>query len=225
MNTTNKTRANLRQANHEERYEVTTQEAQQFLADKFRAAGINVAPMLNSISISKVFHPIMLILPATSDIVHGMGENKQHKGLSIFDTDSKKGGLRLQQNVFNIVKKYTYTPEDMEAFKSKMLRDQLKLTNTAIQELQARRVPKEIVVGERSKTRLIVVLIDPLRLFFDMSADPSAKYDGFTIQVNIDKVISEGNTNYKLVKRPKTNNRFSEDINKLIANELNRRIR
>ena len=64
MNTTNKTRANLRQDNHEERYEVTTQEAQQFLADKFRAAGINVAPMLNSISISKVFHPIMLIMPA-----------------------------------------------------------------------------------------------------------------------------------------------------------------
>src|SRR5574343_926650 len=118
--------------------------------------------MLNSISMSKVFHPIILILPATSDIVHGIGENKQHKGLSIFDTDSKRGGLRLQQNVFNIVKKYTYTPEDMDAFKSKMLRDQLKLTNTAIQELQARRVPKEIVVGERSKTRLIVVLIDPL---------------------------------------------------------------
>lgn len=167
------TRGGIEPSKDKEIYPITTDMARNYLQNKFslicqgcRERGVHIDDIniiLYSQKIGKTFIPFLLILP---EEVLERGKNDENIPWC-FRTDTEDAGVRLFQPFFELLKPYTYSKEDRNAFfHSRDWKQARQIEGRKRNALLKYATPKIEILGDAG--RKVVVLIDPIRLFHDM---------------------------------------------------------
>lgn len=188
-------------------YEVTTQGAQDYIIKQLggvaTTAGMNDFNYRDvqviSIDASKAFAPFLLILPSTAE------KPRKNAGGNMdpfFDSKGEDRTVILREPIFNYVRCFIYTKNDINAFFSDDWRRRTGVSREMAAKLKEMNIPKKVKGG---KSTCICVLIDPMRVFHDML---TMKNDNRMFRTNIPelKKIGRGSYEYNIIRELVTNN-------------------
>lgn len=179
---------------------------------------VNIQDVI-SIDVTSDFIPLVLFLPESAVQINPVSE---YKGNSIFNTnnDSKKK-VKLIKPVYNALKAYVYNDEDRKSFGTVTMKNTLKMSREKIYRIQEWSTPT-VFNTKRNVPTSVVLLIDPIRIFYDM-----LKYVGnepakpFRIVVEDTKKRENGYYKYYIRREEITPKKEKKDL----AVELERRMR
>lgn len=184
----------------------------------------------------KDFLPFLLMLPTSALIDYERKRKKKVEGeLSIFNQQDDARRSTLRPEIFNAIKPFKYTNEDKEFFRGNNNR-YVKYDHRKVPSLISFMDPKTIGLGRgKNKRSQVVVLIDPVRIFFDMVKDVDYPDDNFDIEISMKatKRLKSGIYEYKFIrdadfnrKKNKKHNRSNQSLNEELEAALdNRRYR
>ena len=173
---------------------------------------------LISIEASNEFIPLVIFLPETAVVKK---QKEQIKGNSIFAQSSKQPGIKLRDEIYNVLKPYVYSSKDRESFGTHLMKNTLKMSREKIYRIQEWTRPTWLK-SKRSKDKNIVLLIDPIRVFHDMLKyvdAPQAK--PFRINIENWKKKESGYYKYFVVREEITPKKENKDL----AIELEQKMR
>lgn len=186
-------------------YTVTTQMVEKYLQDKIDSVlpGQNIRVNVRNISASKRFYPFVVAL--TTNAIHNE-EVKDDNIPSIFNPKDDDKTVALRQEVFETFKPYIYNKKDGEAFESSLWRHEMGVTSRTAQLLNKFRTAKKMSF-DSGRTERIMFIIDPLRVFYDMSSDTGSSNNDLFIKIDRVQKINNGIYSFRFYRK----NRNSKD--------------
>ena len=143
------------------------------------------------------------------------------KGNSVFNTNPKSHALKINNVIYNVLNPYMYNRVDRESFGTRLMKNTLKMSREKIYRIQEWSTPT-VFNTKRNVPTSVVLLIDPIRIFYDM-----LKYVGnepakpFRIVVEDTKKRENGYYKYYIRREEITPKKEKKDL----AVELERRMR
>lgn len=117
-----------------------------------------------SLEASNEFIPLVLFLPES---VIEQEKYAPTKGNSVFNTNPKSHALKINNVIYNVLNPYMYNRVDRESFGTRLMKNTLKMSREKIYRIQEWTRPS-LFKTKRGRDRSIVLLIDPIRVFYDM---------------------------------------------------------
>ena len=177
---------------------------------------------LITLSCSKKFKPMMAILPTS--VLKSKTKKKSEKEAAIFSTSNGEDMVYVQEHVFAVMAPFLYDKKDAEAFGSNAVRHHLGISTKIPYSIKGNRLPCiQRLNGGRSE--VVVVMIDPLRLFHHM-LDTKDSPENFEVDIVKTEQIKSTNYRYEVLKvyrTGKSKKRKRNDGDR-IAYELQQRI-
>jgi hypothetical protein len=218
-----KTRAGLVPAQNQVFYEITTEQAEQFLQQRInhqlkvarQKSGNNNIPditiRLRSAKMSEKFAPMILMMPTSVLINSHRGNNDEP---SIFSPTKTDGTPQLHKPLYDLLKSYGYTKEDINSMFRAQFRNALKLKTSSIHTLKMFASPR-LQKYNKNRNSQVIMAIDPIALFHDMLIDPSFDRERFTVDIQgWTEIDRTGNYKYS-INRVRTTKKFDPDENDL----------
>ena len=226
-----KTRAGVVPAQNDIPFEITTKDAETFLQKKvdglinlMNQKGRNhddVKVMLLSAKCSKKFIPFMLLLPTS--VIKGSKNNRNEYEPSIFTPEDDDRSVKLEDEIYKLVKCYCFTPNEVESFFSATWRQALNISLKTAHSLKATSKPTVQKFND-GKSKFVVCFIDPVRVFKDMLTDVRRPDERFGIEIGEKYHIQNGNYKYKVYRGTNKKNKETDSLADRLAFEVNKRI-
>lgn len=226
-----RTRAGVKAKETERPYDITTEETEAYIQDKFdrlvkimRQNGSNVENikiMLTTIKCGKKMRPFMLILPLS--VLANKKDSNRSSELDIFNPEEAEKCVRLKKEFFELINPYLFDKNDERSFFSNNCRQALGLSLKMSQFLKQNRIPK-IQKFNNGKNKYVAFVIDPLRVFYDMLTDVNNKDEKFKVEVSKTELIKSGNWLYEACRMTGKKKKHDSSFEDKIALELNKRI-
>ena len=210
-------------------YSIDTRRVEEFLQKKMdilvkkvgEKEGTPVEPVdikVFSTEAGSKFIPFMIVLPVS---VAKDFRRKQKNVPEVFRTHDDNDNVRLQDHVYAFLQQYAYTKDDAKMFDSQSFRQQMGIYRKSAITLRSLTTPKKMNNLGRKDPK-IIMLLDPLKVFYDMlgSEDDTRPYH---VDVCNWKKIETGNFKYnieRVINRGK-NKKYKDTI----ASELNNYLR
>lgn len=215
------TRSGLRPDESHLPFVITTKDVQNYLQKRIdvvleeqRKNGeyISDVKIMNIISIdaSSTFIPMLVFLPES---VIEQEKYAPVKGNSIFNTNPKGRALRLNNVIFNVLSPYMYDQRDRESFGTGLMKNTLKMSREKIYRIQEWSKPS-LFKTRNGKSRNIVLLIDPIRVFYDMLkyTDKEAAKQQFRINIEDCKKREKGYYMYYVIREELSPKKKNTDL-------------
>lgn len=220
-----KTRAGIIPSDRALPYSVTTSEVEEYLQKRVdamaKASGGKVdrcdVKIYSTESGSK-FIPFVVILP-TSVLINNKREEDNDVEY-IFNQKNEDRNVNINQAYYKLFSSYIYDKNDEDAFFSDDWRRQVGVYKQTSYALKKLRTPK---VNNFSGTKVIIFMIDPLRVFHDMVVSEDDKRD-FRIEITNFKKMETGKFRYDF-KRVIADSGRNKKYHKTLIEELNYRMK
>lgn len=220
------TRANLKPADEAVPYNITTSDVENYLKEKFAAvaAGMGTrAPDMTVYTTNKMgrkFKPFVVIFD-TSILDDGNNDNKNktnrnQKELPMFHPqEESRTSTLIKAPYYVTLKTYMFDEDDRNrTFRSDTWRHQLGVSRDAANRLRQMSRPT-ISRHNNGSVSIVAVIIDPIRVFFDMLYDDTDKrhFDIFVDStVAISKTACQYNVLREVSRNKKKNDKFSDEF-------------
>ena len=220
-----KTRAGIAPSNKALPFSVTTSEVEEYLqkrvdamvkASQGKVKGCSVK--VYSTESGRNFIPFVVVLP--TDIITNKTKQTDNDMEYIFNQKNEDTNVILDQAYYKLFSSYTFDKNDEEAFFSDNWRRVMGVYKNTSYTLKKLRTPKVTTFGN---TKVILFMIDPLRVFHDMVVSEDDKRD-FLIDINNIKKIETGKFRYDF-KREISDSKKGKKYQKTIIEELNYRMK
>lgn len=221
-------RAGIEPISTDQIFEISTQDAKNFLKAKLNAIPnrADTSLSLYTLRIADRFQPFMVLLPKTVLVNNKKNKagNEDDEILAQFFHNNDGGGHSKKVNfapeVFQLLKIYSYGDIFGEIEKDRSLKASLGLTRRGISDMNFIRRPHIEKLGKGGKSvELVAIAIDPILLFTDMLSVNGAKDNHmYGIQVEHITKVDSVNAIYRLRRFRKESNEntggrsISEDI-------------
>lgn len=197
-----KTKGGLTPDRNQAPFSVTTQMVEKYLQDKLDAVlnGKNVRVNVRNINASKRFYPFVVALSMNAQYLESTPDENIP---SIFNPKDDDKTVALQKEVFGVFQPYMYNKRDGEAFESSVWRHEMGVSTRSAQLLNKFRSAKKMSF-DSGRTERIMFIIDPLRVFFDMSSTGDNDKDKY---IKIDRIqkINNGIYSFRFYRKDKQN--------------------
>lgn len=197
-----KTKGGLTPDRNQAPFSVTTQMVEKYLQDKLDAVlnGKNVRVNVRNINASKRFYPFVVALSMNAQYLESAPDENIP---SIFNPKDDDKTVALQKEVFEVFQPYMYNKRDGEAFESSVWRHEMGVSTRSAQLLNKFRSAKKMSF-DSGRTERIMFIIDPLRVFFDMSSTGDNDKDKY---IKIDRIqkINNGIYSFRFYRKDKQN--------------------
>lgn len=197
-----KTKGGLTPDRNQAPFSVTTQMVEKYLQDKLDAVlnGKNVRVNVRNINASKRFYPFVVALSMNAQYLESTPDENIP---SIFNPKDDDKTVALQKEVFEVFQPYMYNKRDGEAFESSVWRHEMGVSTRSAQLLNKFRSAKKMSF-DSGRTERIMFIIDPLRVFFDMSSTGDNDKDKY---IKIDRIqkINNGIYSFRFYRKDKQN--------------------
>lgn len=189
-----KTKGGLQPDRSQAPFTVTTQQVEKYLQDKIDAVcpNSNIRISVRNIAASKRFYPFVVALPVSA--LYDNGDDMEDIP-SIFNPKDNDKTVALKQEIFEIFKSYIYNKKDGEAFESSVWRHEMGVSARSAQLLNKFRTAKRMTF-DHGRTERIMFIIDPLRVFYDMSTETNTS-NRADMYIKIDRIQNVNNGMYK----------------------------
>lgn len=194
-----KTRGGLRPDQNQAPFTVNTQQVEKYLQDKIDAVlpnkGVRIS--VRNINASKRFYPFVVAL--TLNALYEREGKDESDIPSIFNPKDEDKTVVLRPELFELFKGYMYNKKDGEAFESSMWRHEMGVSTRCAQLLNKFRTAKKMEF-DGGQTQRIMFIIDPLRVFYDMSSSTDGNNEKY---IRIDRVqkINNGIYSFKFYRK------------------------
>lgn len=194
-----KTRGGLTPDRNQAPYTVNTQQVEKYIQDKIDAVlpGKGIRVSVRNINASNRFYPFVVALPATALLPE---ENIDDETPSIFNPKEDDKTVVLRNEIFEVLKPYIYNKKDGEAFESSVWRHEMGVSTRSAQLLNKFRTAK-IMKFDGGRVERVMFIIDPLRVFHDMSSDNSGSNSDKYIKIERVQKINNGIYSFKFFRR------------------------
>lgn len=197
-----KTKGGLTPDRNQAPFSVTTQMVEKYIQDKLDAvlSGKNIRVNIRNINASKRFYPFVVALSMNAQYQ----ENTPDENIpSIFNPKDDDKTIALQKEVFEVFQPYMYNKRDGEAFESSVWRHEMGVSTRSAQLLNKFRTAKKMSF-DSGRTERIMFIIDPLRVFFDMSSTGDNDKEKY---IKIDRIqkINNGIYSFRFYRKDKQN--------------------
>ena len=230
-------------------FNITTSEAQKYLQRKFdvvtrlmQKGGDDIGQVrvyLLTTDAGSRFRPFMLLLPLN---VLERYERKNPDEPDIFnpedDGEFAKSAV-LKKEIKTLISAFKYDSYDKDSFFGKDWRRARGVSIETARNLRMYVNPRIVVVGEKEqKTKMVQVLIDPIRLFYDMlifdnndldkaiknKLNPNNDRSDFRVDIHRYKKIRSGEYRYTVYRVKLKSSKKDKGYSNRLAEELNRAI-
>lgn len=226
-----KTRAGLVPVETEMPYSITTEEAEEFLQQKFDAIVSamqkkgehqeDVKIMLFTTKCSKKFMPFMVLLPLS--VLKGKKERKNDYELDLFNPESSEKIAKLKDPFYQLIGSFIYNKNDESSFFSNAWRQALGVSLKTSHMLKANRTPK-IQKFNKGASEYVVCMLDPVRLFHDMLTDVNNKDAKFGVEIAHTECIKSTNFRYEVLRVARKKKKTDKSFEDRLAYEINMRV-
>ena len=178
---------------------------------------------------SKKFVPLVLILEPTAAEYYYQNNNDdvEQDGEEIFNVnefDSKDNEkvAELKKPFVEFFDNFKYTKEDLNDLRSSNYKREMRINNINTKAIRHFSVPRFYTMtgGDGIPTTRIVMIVDPIKVLFDMIVENNDK--NFEIEIWIEKKVNDSEYEYKIRKIPQR--RRNRNGNKAFRDNLNRRM-
>ena len=220
-----KTRAGLQPSNENELpYSVSTSDVQKYLQEKFDVVMTGLGEDTVQIRVytteaGREFFPFVIVMPME---VCAKKSKSDERFTGVFDNLEDSGTTKLLQPVYNLVKSLGYTKDDAAAFFSDDWRRKGGVSRQTSAVLKSLRTPKATNLGG-NRVKVIPVLLDPIKVFYDMLKSEDDKRD-YHIDINKCIKVRDGEYVYKITRVLNGKGRKGKNRDDVIV-ELNRYLR
>lgn len=220
-----KTKAGIQPVQTELPFSITTSDAEKYLQEKFnmlKGDNANMTVSLFTTEVSPKFLPFMLLLPKQAS--KNGSKKKNDNVLSIFNTDTNENnGVALHNDVFAVIAPYIFNKADEQAFFSPDWRRERQVSSATSHKLKYSRTP-HIQKYNKGQIEFVAMLIDPIRLFYDMLSDPT-KQENFRVSIRNMEKVKTGEYRYTVSKIPVVAKKKNHNYEEILAQEINRKMR
>ena len=227
------TRAGLQPVEAELPFNITTEDAEEYLQQRFntliemmRKNGDNQSDFditLATYKISKKFYPLILALPL--DVLKNPKDKSSNDELDIFSPGQNDQFAALKDPFYKLVASYIYDKNDEKAFFSNSWRQALGVTLSMSHKLKQSRIPK-INSFNKGQLECVMCFIDPIRLFHDMLTDVNNKDMRFNIEIAQIQQMKNSNFRYTVNRISKKNKKKNDrSYSDRIMYEIGKRMR
>lgn len=220
-----KTRAGIVPSNKALPFSVTTSEVEEYLqkrVDSMVNSSNGKIPKVNikiySTESGRSFIPFVVILPLS--ILSSVVKEEDNDIEYIFNQKNEDRNVNIHPAYYKLFSSYVYDKNDEEAFFSDAWRRQVGVFKNTSYTLKKLRTPK---VMNFSGTKVILFMIDPLRVFHDMVISEEDKRD-FLITITNFKKMETGKFRYDF-KREIADSKKNKKYQKTVIEELNYRMK
>lgn len=220
-----KTRAGINPSDRALPYSVTTSEVEEYLqkrVDAMAEASGGKVPRCDikiySTESGNKFIPFVVILPTTV-LINNKKESDDDVEY-IFNQKNEDRNVNINSAYYKLFSSYTYDKNDEDAFFSDDWRRQVGVYKQTSYVLKKLRTPK---VNNFSGAKIVIFMIDPLRVFHDMVTSNEDKRD-FRITITNFKKIETGKYRYDF-KREIVDSGRNKKYHKTLVDELNYRMK
>lgn len=168
----------------------------------------------------RYFVPFVVILPL--DVLQNNNKKKRNDEPDIFNPKNEDKSAIMLEPYYNLFKAYIYNAEDEKAFFSDDWRRARGVARDTSPSLKMMRTPK-ITEMDGGRVQVVSLLIDPLRIFYDMLIMEDNRRD-FKIEIPEWQKIKTGEFKYN-IKRVAYTNKKNKKYKDTFAEELNRKMR
>lgn len=220
-----KTRAGIAPSNKALPFSVTTSDVEEYLqkrvdamvkASQGKVKGCSVK--VYSTESGRNFIPFVVVLP--TDIILNKAKKADDEMEYIFNQKNDDVNVSIDQSYYKLFSSYTYDRNDEDAFFSDDWRRRAGVYKQTAYTLKKLRTPKVMTF---SGTKVILFMIDPLRVFHDMVVSEDDKRD-FLIDITNIKKMETGKFRYDF-KREISDSRKGKKYQKTVIEELNYRMK
>ena len=199
-----KTRCGLEPSLSELPFTITTVDCERYLQAKLKFRNYSEDDykiLLLSLNLSKIFVPLVLLLPDYCMANEGDSEDEytQEKYIPsgfLQNEQVNSNRVRLKKDLYKTIIPYMYTDDDEKAFFSNQFKQHVGITQGDAITLKKLRVP---TIYEDVEDK-IAVLIDPVRLFTDMLTDQQNLKERFAIKIPVIEINSNSRARYKVLR-------------------------
>ncbi len=219
-----KTRAGINPSDNALPFSVTTREVEDYLQKRVdamvKASNGKVEKVdikIYSTESGKKFIPFVVVLPLT---VLKRRPTEDNDVEYIFNQKNDDRNVEIKDEYYQFFRTYVYNADDEKSFFSDNWRHLTQVSRDTSPTLKNLRTPK---VMTYSGTKVVLFMVDPLRVFYDMVTREDDKRQ-FSIDIKNFKKIETGNFRYDF-NRVINNSKNKKGYNATLINELNSRMR
>lgn len=223
------TKAGIRPDENELPFTIKTSDVEKYLQNKVDAVvnkigGDEVTISVYSTEVGKAFIPFMVVLP-TSVMKNGKKQAQNKSIPRIFlsggDEDNGEVSANMRDEFYQIFSPYVYSKVDESAFFSEDWRRARKVNRDTSPVLKRYRTPRISRINQ-GKEPVVMLMIDPLRIFHDMLTIPDDNR-AFKPEITGWRRIQDGEFIYQMRRVLNKNNK--KKYKYTIMDELNRKLR
>lgn len=218
-----RTRAGLVPSNKALPFSVTTSEVEEYLQKRVDTLAKNgkierVNIRVYSTEASNKFIPFVVVLPDT--VLKNRSKGSRNEAEYIFSPKTEEKNIDIIDPLYQLFGAYIYNKGDENMFFSDAWKREVNVRNGTAYSLKKLRTPKLTTYGG---TKVVLFMIDPLRIFHDMVVSDDDKRD-FRIDITNIKKMETGKFRYDF-KREILDSGKNKKYHKTLIEELNYRMR
>lgn len=224
-----RTKAGIRPDENELPFTISTSQVEEYLQKKVDAVANKIGDGEVNVSVysteaGKAFIPFMVTLP-TKVMKDGKKSGDTKNIPSIFLGGESQGtevNANMRPEYFAVFSPYTYSKTDEQAFFSEDWRRARKVNRGSSVILKNYRTPKISKLQSNGGERVVLLMIDPLRVFHDMLTIPD---DNRQFKPEITGLRKQKDGEYMYQMRRVLNKNNKKKYKYTIMDELNRKLR
>lgn len=153
---------------------------------------------------SSKFYPFLLVLP--SSVLKDKNRAKKMKNeLDIFNPNHTEHSANMKDPLYQIIKSFMYDDRDRDAFFSPTVQHELKISSRTAGNIKAN-CRLKLHSFDKGRATYVTVLLDPLRLFYNMTTPVGGIKKPYRIEITKVEQIKGGNFGYQFNQIFKTKN-------------------
>lgn len=172
------------------------------------------------------FAPFILAM-STNALVNGGKKGGKHNAreYSQFNVKDDDPSVNIKPEIYALIRSWLYTKDDVTGMCSLEGRRNLGISRGNSFQIKDLRTPKLVPLGENG-TKLVTVLIDPIRIFWMMLRDSDNPNDKkFEVVIDSWKMISKsGDAEFRITRR-RRNRKDKGNVNAAIAQAYAKKMR
>lgn len=220
------TRCNLQESTKKLQYDITTENVKKYLDSKFEFINKGLknknVPNVNDIDVNirtlkigKNFLPFIVVLP--DDVLDRASFDPNTP--SVFRPEDDDDAVRLKPYYYHFLANYMYSKEDIGYFGSSSWRRAAgnpPAGNIRVLKKYARPAIETVPESNGQKTTMVLVILDPIKIFHEMLIDNNNPKQRFTTFVTEMQSVGEGSYNFtvsrEVIKKNKNDGKQIEDL-------------
>ena len=169
----------------------------------------------------KLFFPMLGILPI--DIISETEDDKKEVH-DIFNPGSSKQFPSLKKEFWTVLQPWLYSKQDEDVFFNQNTRSALRMSLAESHKMKNYRQPK-LYSFNKGRTKVLLFMIDPVRLFKDMMTDVNNEDQKFDVIINRVTQINDTNYRYDITRSTSQKKKKNNNNDNRIFKEIERRIK